>query len=167
MGKVTRALISVSHKEGVLDFAKGIAKLGIEILSTGGTAKLLRDGGVQVKDVSEFTGFPGDARRQGEDAPSQGARRPAGQAEQPRAREADEAARHRAHRPRGREPLSLRADRGQARLHARGRHREHRYRRPDHAAVGGQELYRRGRGGLAPRLRPGARRDPADRRGVG
>lgn len=58
MGKVTRALISVSHKEGILDFAKGIAGLGIEILSTGGTAKLLRDGGVKVKDVSEFTGFP-------------------------------------------------------------------------------------------------------------
>ncbi|MDH4161777.1 MAG: bifunctional phosphoribosylaminoimidazolecarboxamide formyltransferase/IMP cyclohydrolase [Nitrospirota bacterium] len=58
MGKVTRALISVSHKEGVLDFAKELAKLGIEILSTGGTAKMLRDGGVPVKDVSEFTGFP-------------------------------------------------------------------------------------------------------------
>jgi phosphoribosylaminoimidazolecarboxamide formyltransferase/IMP cyclohydrolase len=58
VGKVARALISVSHKEGVLDFAKGLAKLGIEILSTGGTAKMLRDGGVPVKDVSEFTGFP-------------------------------------------------------------------------------------------------------------
>ena len=58
MSRVTRALISVSHKEGVLDFAKGLAKLGIEILSTGGTAKMLRDGGVAVKDVSEFTGFP-------------------------------------------------------------------------------------------------------------
>jgi phosphoribosylaminoimidazolecarboxamide formyltransferase/IMP cyclohydrolase len=58
VGKVTRALISVSHKEGILDFAKGLAGLGIEILSTGGTAKLLRDGGVTVKDVSEFTGFP-------------------------------------------------------------------------------------------------------------
>src|SRR5512134_1863953 len=58
MGKVTRALISVSHKEGVLDFAKALDKLGIEILSTGGTAKMLRDGGVKVKDVSEFTGFP-------------------------------------------------------------------------------------------------------------
>ena len=58
MGKVLRALISVSHKEGILDFAKGLAKLGVEILSTGGTAKLLRDGGVPVKDVSEFTGFP-------------------------------------------------------------------------------------------------------------
>jgi phosphoribosylaminoimidazolecarboxamide formyltransferase/IMP cyclohydrolase len=58
VAKVKRALISVSHKEGILDFAKGLAGLGIEILSTGGTAKLLRDGGVAVKDVSEFTGFP-------------------------------------------------------------------------------------------------------------
>jgi len=58
VAKVTRALISVSHKDGILDFAKGLEKLGIEILSTGGTAKLLRDGGVKVKDVSEFTGFP-------------------------------------------------------------------------------------------------------------
>jgi len=58
VAKVTRALISVSHKEGILDFAKGIEKLGIEILSTGGTAKMLRDAGVKVKDVSEFTGFP-------------------------------------------------------------------------------------------------------------
>ena len=58
MAKVTRALISVSHKEGILDFAKEIEKLGIEILSTGGTAKMLRDAGVKVMDVSEFTGFP-------------------------------------------------------------------------------------------------------------
>ena len=58
MAKVTRALISVSHKEGILDFARALSQLGVEILSTGGTAKLLRDGGVKVKDVSEFTGFP-------------------------------------------------------------------------------------------------------------
>lgn len=58
MAKIRRALISVSNKEGILDFAQNLAKLGIEILSTGGTAKLLRDGGVPVKDVSEFTGFP-------------------------------------------------------------------------------------------------------------
>jgi len=58
MAKVKRALISVSDKKGVLEFAKAISQLGIEILSTGGTAKMLRDGGVAVKDVSEFTGFP-------------------------------------------------------------------------------------------------------------
>ena len=55
---VQRALISVFDKTGVLDFAKRINALGIEILSTGGTAKLLRDAGVAVKDVSEFTGWP-------------------------------------------------------------------------------------------------------------
>ncbi len=58
MANVKRALISVSNKEGVLDFARELSKLKIEILSTGGTAKMLRDAGVPVKDVSQFTGFP-------------------------------------------------------------------------------------------------------------
>jgi phosphoribosylaminoimidazolecarboxamide formyltransferase / IMP cyclohydrolase len=58
MAAVQRALISVFDKSGVLDFAKRLAALKIEILSTGGTAKLLRDSGVPVKDVSEFTGWP-------------------------------------------------------------------------------------------------------------
>jgi phosphoribosylaminoimidazolecarboxamide formyltransferase/IMP cyclohydrolase len=58
MAKIARALISVSNKDGVLEFAREIAGLGIEILSTGGTAKMLRDAGVAVKDVSAFTGFP-------------------------------------------------------------------------------------------------------------
>jgi phosphoribosylaminoimidazolecarboxamide formyltransferase / IMP cyclohydrolase len=55
---VQRALISVFDKTGILEFAKRLAAQGIEILSTGGTAKLLRDAGVAVKDVSEFTGWP-------------------------------------------------------------------------------------------------------------
>ena len=55
---VERALISVYDKAGVVEFAKRLAALGIEILSTGGTAKLLRESGVKVKDVSEFTGWP-------------------------------------------------------------------------------------------------------------
>src|SRR5215468_6481649 len=58
MAAVQRALISVFDKSGVLDFAKRLAALKIEILSTGGTAKLFRDSGVPVKDVSEFTGWP-------------------------------------------------------------------------------------------------------------
>jgi phosphoribosylaminoimidazolecarboxamide formyltransferase / IMP cyclohydrolase len=53
-----RALISVFDKTGILEFAGRLAALRIEILSTGGTAKLLRDAGVTVKDVSEFTGWP-------------------------------------------------------------------------------------------------------------
>ncbi|MFQ5897703.1 MAG: bifunctional phosphoribosylaminoimidazolecarboxamide formyltransferase/IMP cyclohydrolase [Candidatus Methylomirabilia bacterium] len=56
--KAERALISVHDKSGVVEFAKGLAGLGVEILSTGGTAKLLRDSGVTVIDVSEVTGFP-------------------------------------------------------------------------------------------------------------
>src|SRR5512143_3910848 len=58
MSKVQRALISVSDKTGVVDFAKKLVKRGVEILSTGGTAKALRDAKVKVKDVSDFTGFP-------------------------------------------------------------------------------------------------------------
>ena len=55
---IQRALISVSDKTGILDFARGLAELGVEILSTGGTAKHLADKGVKVKEVSEHTGFP-------------------------------------------------------------------------------------------------------------
>jgi phosphoribosylaminoimidazolecarboxamide formyltransferase / IMP cyclohydrolase len=56
--KVRRALLSVHDKTGVVDFARGLAALGVELLSTGGTARLLRESGVPVRDVSEVTGFP-------------------------------------------------------------------------------------------------------------
>lgn len=55
---IKRALISVSDKTGVLDFAKALSERGVEILSTGGTAKLLQDNGVSVIEVSDYTGFP-------------------------------------------------------------------------------------------------------------
>lgn len=58
MAGIKRALISLSDKTGIVDFARALVEFGVEILSTGGTAKLLRDSGLQVKDVSEFTGFP-------------------------------------------------------------------------------------------------------------
>ncbi len=58
MSKVQRALISVSDKSGIVELAQGLDKLGVEILSTGGTAKALKDAGLNVKDVSEHTGFP-------------------------------------------------------------------------------------------------------------
>src|SRR3954451_11595634 len=54
--KVRRALVSVSDKTGVADFVRGLAGLGIEILSTGGTAAALREAGLEVTDVAEFTG---------------------------------------------------------------------------------------------------------------
>ena len=56
--KVTQALISVSDKHGIIDFARALSALDIKLLSTGGTAKLLRDAGLQVTDVSDYTGFP-------------------------------------------------------------------------------------------------------------
>ncbi|MCK5544088.1 MAG: IMP cyclohydrolase, partial [Desulfobulbaceae bacterium] len=58
MRKIERALISLTDKSGIEVFAKELTDFGIEILSTGGTAKKLRDNGIDVVDVSEFTGFP-------------------------------------------------------------------------------------------------------------
>ncbi len=58
MSKIERALISLTDKAGIEGFARELAALGIELLSTGGTAKKLRDAGLSVLDVSEFTGFP-------------------------------------------------------------------------------------------------------------
>src|SRR3989337_1981648 len=55
---VKRALMSVSNKKGIVDFAKELSAMGIEILSTGGTAKSLRDAGISVIEVSDYTGFP-------------------------------------------------------------------------------------------------------------
>lgn len=56
--KISRALISVSDKSGVLEFCQQLEKLGIELLSTGGTARLLMDNNVAVTEVSDYTGFP-------------------------------------------------------------------------------------------------------------
>jgi phosphoribosylaminoimidazolecarboxamide formyltransferase / IMP cyclohydrolase len=58
MAQIKRALISVSEKRGVAELARGLAELGIELLSTGGTAALLRGAGLEVRDVAELTGFP-------------------------------------------------------------------------------------------------------------
>ena len=56
--KIQRALISVSDKTGLADFARELAKQGVEIISTGGTASLLRQEGIPTRDISDFTGFP-------------------------------------------------------------------------------------------------------------
>ncbi|HXS06586.1 MAG TPA: bifunctional phosphoribosylaminoimidazolecarboxamide formyltransferase/IMP cyclohydrolase [Rhizomicrobium sp.] len=56
--KISRALISVSDKTGLIDFAKGLAGHGVQLISTGGTAKALRDAGLRVADISEVTDFP-------------------------------------------------------------------------------------------------------------
>lgn len=58
MAKVERALISVSDKTGIIEFAAELVKMGIEIISTGGTAKLLNEAGIKITGISDFTGSP-------------------------------------------------------------------------------------------------------------
>lgn len=58
MVKIRRALVSVSDKDGLLPFVRSLTALGVEILSTGGTARLLRDAGIDVVEVADYTGFP-------------------------------------------------------------------------------------------------------------
>ncbi len=58
MSRIQRAILSVTDKTGLVDFARRLSALGIELISTGGTAKLLRDSGITVKDISDLTGFP-------------------------------------------------------------------------------------------------------------
>src|SRR5512138_2425143 len=56
--RITRALLSVSDKSGLIDFARALAAHGIALVSTGGTAKAIADAGLKVQDVSDLTGFP-------------------------------------------------------------------------------------------------------------
>ena len=56
--RVTRALLSVSDKSGLIDFARALSAHGVELISTGGTAKAIAAAGLAVRDVSELTGFP-------------------------------------------------------------------------------------------------------------
>ena len=56
--QVTRALLSVSDKTGIVDFARELANLGVALLSTGGTYKLIKDNGIPVQEVADYTGFP-------------------------------------------------------------------------------------------------------------
>ena len=58
MSKIQRALVSVSDKTGLVDFVRELHALGVEIISTGGTAKALKEAGVPVIEISEHTGFP-------------------------------------------------------------------------------------------------------------
>ncbi len=58
MAQIKRAILSTYHKEGIVDFAKGLEALGVALLSTGGTYRLLSENGVKVQEVSDYTGFP-------------------------------------------------------------------------------------------------------------
>ncbi len=58
MKKIERAILSVTDKTGIAELARELNEMGVEIISTGGTARAIRDAGVEVKDVSDLTGFP-------------------------------------------------------------------------------------------------------------
>ena len=58
MSKISRAILSVTDKTGIVEFARHLADMGVELVSTGGTAKQLRNAGIKVKEISELTGFP-------------------------------------------------------------------------------------------------------------
>jgi phosphoribosylaminoimidazolecarboxamide formyltransferase/IMP cyclohydrolase len=58
MAPISRALLSVTDKTGLVEFAQGLARFQVEILSTGGTARMLREAGLKVVEVSDYTGFP-------------------------------------------------------------------------------------------------------------
>ena len=58
MAKIERAILSVTDKTGLVEFARTLSRLQVELISTGGTAQLLRDSGIRVKEISELTGFP-------------------------------------------------------------------------------------------------------------
>ena len=160
-----RALLSVSDKTGLVDFARALVALGWELISTGGTAKALRDAGLAVRDVSEVTGFPEmlDGRVKTLHPAVHGgllARR-----DLPEHMKA--LAEHQI------TPIDLvvvnlypfRETGGEARRgRARG-DREHRHRRALDAPLGGEEFRERVRGGGPRRLRPRARdRDRQGRR---
>ncbi|HEV2820000.1 MAG TPA: bifunctional phosphoribosylaminoimidazolecarboxamide formyltransferase/IMP cyclohydrolase, partial [Solirubrobacteraceae bacterium] len=56
--QIRRALLSVTDKRGIVDFARGLAEGGVELISTGGTARELREAGLEVRPIEDFTGFP-------------------------------------------------------------------------------------------------------------
>ena len=142
---IRRALISVSDKTGLIEFAKALAARGVEILSTGGTAKALKDAGIAVKDVAEHTGFPEmmDGRLKTLHPKVHGGLLAVRDDAEHTA--AAQRARHRADRPAGGQPLSVRGDRGEGRA-VRRLHREHRHRRAGDDPRGRQEPRRRDRG---------------------
>ena len=105
---VRRALISVSDKTGLVEFAAALSKAGVELVSTGGTAKAIAAAGIAVRDVSELTGFPEimDGRVKTLHPAVHGGL--LGVRDDPDHAAAMDDARHRADRPRRRQPLSVR-----------------------------------------------------------
>ena len=111
---IPRALISVSDKSGLVPFAQALAARGVEILSTGGSARALREAGVPVKEVSEHTGFPEILDGRVKTLVPQIHGGILGRRDLPEHRRADGSARHRADRPGRGQPLPVRGHRRRA-----------------------------------------------------
>ena len=161
--RITRALLSVSDKAGLIDFAAALAGYNVELVSTGGTAKALDDAGLEVTDVAELTGFPEmmDGRVKTLHPKVHGGLLAIrGNKEHAAAMEEHHI---RADRSAGGQSLPVRGNRRQRRR-VRRLHREHRHRRAGDDPRRRQEPRRcRGRG-RAGGLSAGARRDGAARR---
>ena len=112
-GKIQRAILSVTDKTGLVDFARKLSGLGVELISTGGTAKLLRDSGIAVKDISELTGFPEMLDGRVKTLASQSAWRNPAPPREPSPPHGGSRTWNPADRHGGRQPLCLREDRGQ------------------------------------------------------
>ena len=150
-----RALLSVYDKTGLVELARGLADLGWELVSSGGTAKALQDAGVPVTEVGDVTGAPEMLGRASEDAASGHPRRDPGRPGEARAPGHAAGAGHRADRPGRRQPVPV---------HVGAVGGDDRHRRTDHGAGGGQEPRRRRCRRRPCRLRRRARRAPARRR---
>ncbi len=153
-----RAILSVSDKTGLADFGRGLAALGVELVSTGGTATALAAAGLPVVGVSDVTGFPEmmDGRvKTLHPAIHAGilARR-----SRPDDLAAIAAPRHHPGRSRGRQPVSVRQGGAESRDAVRRPGRGDRHRRPEPRSRRGEELPRRARRRRPGRLPAGARR---------
>ena len=157
------ALLSVSDKTAVIELGKALAALGVKLVSTGGTAQLLARTGSASDRGCSADRLSRNARRPRQDAAPARTRRAAGAARSARAHGGARAPRHRADRHPRRQPLSVRSDDRQARLHARRRDREHRHRRTGDGALGREELEARRSAYARVAIRRRARRAAARR----
>ena len=153
MPKISRVLLSVTDKTGIVDFARALTAMGAELISTGGTARAIRDAGLPVRDVSEVTGFPEMLDGRVKTMHPRIAGGILAMRSKPEHMAAHRGARDPAHRSGGGEPVRVRKDRGQGRCAPRRADREYRHRRTHHDPRGGQELAGCGGGDVAGRLR--------------
>ena len=155
MPRIERALLSVTDKTGLLPFARQLHEMGVELISTGGTAKLLRDNQIPVREVAEITGFPEMLDGRVKTIHPRIAGGILGDSRQSRAYARARGARYSADSDGGGESVSVRKDRREAGRHPRRTDREYRHRRPDDDSRRRQEFSGRSRARIAGSVRTG------------